>query len=120
MIAAAALALGLVLNPEVTPATLDVTVCVAGWTERARPRTSYVAALERAMLPAGADARAYVMDHVMPLALGGHPSDPANLRPQLVAEAKRKDVLERALARAVCAGRLSLPAAQARMRAAWP
>lgn len=120
---AAALALATApapLNPDVTPATQAATICTPGWTDSVRPRSSYVAALERAMLPAGADPRAFVMDHVMPLALGGHPSDPGNLRPQPVAEARAKDVLERALGRAVCSGRLSLPEAQARMRAAWP
>ena len=108
------------LNPDVTPAMLSTTVCVAGWTARVRPRAAYVAALERAMLPAGADQRGYLMDHVMPLGLGGHPSAQGNLRPQLVDEALAKDVDERRLNRAVCAGRISLPDAQAEMRRLWP
>ena len=118
-LAAATLAAA-ILNPAVTPATVDATICVPGWTQRERPRAGYVAALERAMLPADADPRDYVMDHVMPLGLGGHPSASANLRPQRIAEAAAKDIDERRLNRAVCAGRISLPAAQAQMRRIWP
>lgn len=120
MVILASLLAALPLNPEVSPATLAATICAARWTEGIRPRSSYVAALERAQLPRGADPTAYVMDHVMPLSLGGHPSAATNLRPQLIADAKRKDLDERRLSRAVCAGRMTLGDAQAEMMRLWP
>jgi hypothetical protein len=54
----------------------------------------------------------YEEDHFIPLELGGHPTDPRNLWPQPIEQAKRKDRLELSLNRAVCAGRMTLGAAQ--------
>ena len=51
----------------------------------------------------------------MPLALGGAPRDPANLRPVPLKRAHEDDVLETRLHRLVCAGTLTLVAAQQRM-----
>jgi hypothetical protein len=51
----------------------------------------------------------------MPLALGGAPRDPANLRPVPLAVAEQHDLWETRLHKAVCDGSLTLAAAQHRM-----
>src|SRR6266508_1026821 len=106
------------LNPAVTQATIRTTICVAGWTAKVRPPASYTGPLERRQirelkLPGGpAD---YELDHLMPLALGGAPRDPANLRPVLLAVAKKHDVWEVRLRNRVCDGSMTLDGAQRRM-----
>lgn len=107
------------LNPAVTPATMDRTICRPGWTRGIRPPTSVTQRFERQHLPRGASPRAYVVDHVVPLSLGGHPG-PANMQLQTVADAKRKDVLERRLHTAVCKGQVPLRTAQALMTGRRP
>lgn len=105
------------LNPAVTPATVDRTICRPGWTRGIRPPSSVTQRFERQHLPWGANPRAYVVDHRIPLSLGGHPG-PANLQLQTVAAGKAKDRDERRLKSAVCHGRMSLGEAQRRM-AGW-
>src|SRR6266508_1545795 len=106
------------LNPAVTQATIRTTICVAGWTAKVRPPASYTGPLEQRQirelgLPGGpAD---YELDHLMPLALGGAPRDPANLRPVPLKIAKQHDVWETRLHRAVCDGSSTLAAAQRQM-----
>lgn len=63
-----------------------------------------------------ADRRRYEFDHLVPRELGGA-DDERNLWPQPLAEARVKDRQENALHRAVCAGTVTLTAAQAQMRA---
>ena len=50
-------------------------------------------------------------DHMIPRCLGG-PNDAANVWYQPIDEARRKDVLERAMCDSYCAGKVSLPEAQ--------
>jgi len=50
------------------------------------------------------------------LELGGHPTDPRNLRPERLEEAHRKEVQGYALNRAVCTNRMLLTTAQERIR----
>lgn len=109
------------LNPAVTPATIRTTVCVPHWTDSIRPPSSYTTRLKRKQMLAlhlPGRARDYEEDHIVSLGAGGNPRNPANLRPQLWAEAHRKDVLERATEKAICNGTVPLRAAQARL-AAW-
>lgn len=112
---ALALAAALVLNPDVTPQTIRTTICVPGWTRTIRPPVSYTTRIKRALLPSGRRLAEYELDHWVPLALGGAPYDPRNLVLQPWPEARRKDRLEVQLARAVCAGRISLHDAQLRI-----
>lgn len=88
-------------NPAVTQATLPVTVCRAGWTATVRTRLS--------------TRPGYQHDHFIPLELGGAPSDPANLWFVPTARAHRDDLAENRLHRQLCAGRLTLAQAQARI-----
>lgn len=57
----------------------------------------------------------YVIDRLIPVELGGHPTHVSNLWPQLAERARRTDNLERFLLRKVCAGQMSLRAAQERI-----
>jgi hypothetical protein len=63
-----------------------------------------------------ADRRTVEIDHLVPRELGGADSV-LNLWAQPLAEAKVKDHRENELRRAVCAGTITLTAAQAEMRA---
>jgi hypothetical protein len=55
----------------------------------------------------------YVENHIIPLELGGAPSDPRNLAPELKGPSYAQDKVENRLHREVCAGQISLAAAQA-------
>jgi hypothetical protein len=104
-----------VTNPDVTQATIRVTICVRGWTRTIRPPTSYTSTLKERQLR---DYRlrgppsAYQEDHLISLELGGHPTDPRNLWPEPYPRAGEVDGIENELNAAVCAGRLTLADAQ--------
>ena len=68
--------------------------------------------------------RDYEEDHLVPLSLGGAPDDERNLWPEPRKsadgwDADRKDELELALNRLVCAGRLPLATAQEAIARDW-
>jgi len=108
-------------NPAVTQTNINQTICVRGWTKTVRPPRAYTDQLKRRQITARhlpGPVGAYEEDHLIPLELGGHPTDPTNLWPQPWDQAKRKDTWELSLNRAVCAGRMSL--ADARRQIADP
>ncbi len=114
------------LNPDVTQDTIASTICVAGYTTRVRPPTSYTSPLERQLLIAygqpGAPPANYELDHLISLQLGGAPRDPANLWPEPYGgdtNARQKDVVENYLRRQVCAGLLPLGEAQRLIATDW-
>ena len=120
------------LNPAVTQATIGTTICVSGWTATIRPPSSYTTALKVQQIAqygyADTSTTAYEEDHLIPLQLGGAPSDPLNLWPQPYAAtlpdgrdvgARVKDAFETSLKRQVCAGTVSLTAAQAQIGVHW-
>ena len=120
------------LNPDVTQATIDSTICVSGWTATVRPDSSYTSSLKLTQMAeygyedtASAD---YEEDHLIPLELGGAPSDARNLWPEPYAAtladgrptgARVKDEFENELKREVCAGTLTLAAAQTEIGVHW-
>jgi hypothetical protein len=114
-------------NPDVTQDTIDVTICLRGWTKTVRPPISYTNPLKRRLIAAygytATDPRLYELDHFIPLELGGHPTDPKNLWPEPWADpwgAKTKDQFaENTLHADVCAGRLSLIDAQKQIQQDW-
>lgn len=114
------------LNPDVHQATIHQTVCVAGYTAAVRPSTSYTNGVKTKLLrerglPAAA-ASEYELDHVIPLALGGHPRSLANLALQpweSENSAKTKDRLERKLQALVCADKLPLDTARRDIYQDW-
>lgn len=111
------------LNPDVTQATIGETICVKGWTATIRPPASYTNAIKVGRLRAQGLPLELIgdfkLDHRIPLALGGAPSDPRNLILQDADDADQKDDTERCFARAVCAGRISLEDAQRRIWSDW-
>ncbi len=61
----------------------------------------------------------YEEDHLIPLELGGAPSDPRNLWPEYGSSPNAKDRVENAARAAVCSGRMSLRSAQVDMATNW-
>jgi hypothetical protein len=103
-------------NPAVTQATIGATICRPGYTKTVRNVSTHVkheVYVEYGI--AEAARRRYVIDHLIPLEVGGG-NDITNLWPELKADAAAKDVLEGQMHTAVCAGRVSLADAQARFR----
>jgi len=112
-----------VLNTAVTQANIKDNVCKANWTSTIRPTVAYTNKLKATQMAGdykylqaqfGALPSAYEEDHLISLQLGGNPTDPKNLWPQPYAgnNARKKDVVESALKRLVCAGTLKLADAQ--------
>ena len=115
-----------VLNPSVTPSTLSSTVCVAGYTSKIRPSTSYTNGVKLKLLKKkGLDKTsmpAYELDHLVALSIGGAPKNTSNLVLQPwdgVGGAKAKDVLEKKLQCLVCSGQVPLATAQSAMYFDW-
>jgi hypothetical protein len=114
------------LNQNVTQETIDQTICVSGYTKSVRPATSYTNGVKLKLLrESGLDpdnASDYELDHIVPLALGGHPRKLGNLQLQPwdgENGAKRKDRLEVKLQCMVCTGQATLSDAQNDIYTNW-
>jgi hypothetical protein len=119
-----------VLNPDVTQATISSTICRPGWTTLIRPNTSFTKALKLQQLVQlkylDQNLKDYEEDHRMPLTLGGHPSDQANLAPELwvraggTADVKDRDEMALGTSKGpVCKRSMTLWAAQTKLVADW-
>jgi hypothetical protein len=98
------------------------TICVRGWTAAVRPPETYTEQLKVRQMAAYGDTGpigSYEEDHLIPLELGGSPVSPANLWPEPGASPNPKDSVESAGRRAVCAGAISLAAAQQAIASNW-
>jgi len=109
------------IDPAVTQANIHKTICVTGYTSKVRPpagetdRFKYkVAYLVYRIL----HRKHTELDHLVSLELGGS-NDAANLWPEFPPTPNPKDKVENALHRAVCAGRVSLAAAQRAIARDW-
>lgn len=116
------------INPVVTQENIAQTICVPGWTRTVRPPREFTSQLKREQIRAAGfgDRRVgrYEEDHLVPLGVGGAPSDPRNLWPEPREPADGwgadlKDTLEYQLNRLVCAGQLSLAEAQRPIATGW-
>jgi hypothetical protein len=114
------------IDPGVTQATIDRTICVPGYATSVRPPKAVTDRVKRRLLKeAGlppAQAKTYKLDHSIPLSLGGCARCAENMQLQPWAGpngAHAKDLVENRMYRAVCAYRLSLDAAQACFGADW-
>lgn len=103
------------LNPQVTQENIHETICVPGWTKTVRPSSSWAAKTKLTLLKAQGlefrDRAGYELDHIVPLGLGGAPKDLANLQLQPWEGdhgARKKDIVENRIHRAVCSGKLTL------------
>jgi hypothetical protein len=89
-------------------------VSVAGFIKTIRPSPSYTARLKQKQmreLNLPGTAHDYHEDHLVPLCVGGHPSDEHNLWPEPVDgkwNAAVKDQLESSVCRQVCRGDITL------------
>ncbi len=119
-------------NPAVTQDTIGSTICVSGWTATVRPPSSYTTDLKRQQIAqygyGDTNLADYEEDHLIPLELGGAPSDPRNLWPEPYTVslpdgtpdgARVKDQLENTLKAMVCAGELPLATAQREIATDW-
>jgi len=104
------------LNPSITQRNIQSTICKPGWTAKQRPSLAWTYALKVRQLkalgiPAG-EAGRYWADHIVPIGLGGAPRSPRNIQPQLIADAKAKDVIEIKTYHEVCRGKKTLKEGQ--------
>jgi len=111
------------VDPHVTDATLESTVCRrGGYTSTVRPPTSVTNSEKRLAQAAYGQSdgpSAYELDHLVPLELGGTPNSAANLWPEPGSSPNAKDKLEGALHDLLCAHRITLTAAQHMIATDW-
>jgi Excalibur calcium-binding domain len=110
------------INPAVTQATIDETICVSGWTATVRPPENVTELEKRASIAAYGDAGSmgdFEYDHLVSLELGGAINDPRNLWPEPGASPNPKDAVENELHRMVCDGELRLARAQQIIATNW-
>jgi hypothetical protein len=101
-------------DPQLTQAGVASTICRRGYTSTVRnvsTQTKHKVYLAYGISRAA--QRGYVIDHLVPLEVGGA-NDITNLWPEPKTDAKAKDTLENQMHTAVCAGTVSLAAAQAK------
>src|SRR4249919_1227224 len=94
-------------NPDVTPATINTTICVSGYSSKIRPPTSYTNPLKHTLLAKAhlpGTVSAYQLDHMISLSVGGAPRDLRNLWLEPAAQAKVADHWEARWHRRVCNG----------------
>jgi hypothetical protein len=74
------------VNPAVTQANIDSTICVRGWTRTVRPPKEYTDHLKRQQIREYGYTDHHLSDfeedHLIPLEIGGAPADPRNLWPE--------------------------------------
>jgi hypothetical protein len=116
-------------NSAVSQGDISSTICVSGWTSTVRPPSSYTSDLKLDQLRAGytyngdLNPSDYEEDHLIPLELGGAPSDVRNLWPEpsnaATGSSGAKDQLENKLHGLVCSGQLALVTAQQAIATDW-
>jgi hypothetical protein len=101
-------------DPRVTQTNVSTTICRSGYTSTVRNvSTQTKHAIYVAYGIPNSAQRNYVIDHLIPLEVGGA-NTVTNLWPEPKADAKVKDKLENSMHAAVCAGKISLSDAQAK------
>jgi hypothetical protein len=115
-----------IADPRVTQDNILTTICVSGYTTKVRPSSQYTDTRKAQQIKeygyTDTKLADYEEDHLIPLELGGHPTDPKNLWPEPLSgayPATKKDGVENSLHTKVCAGLMSLAAAQAAIAADW-
>ena len=109
------------VNSTITQDNIRNTICKSGWTKTIRPPVEYTNGLKRKLLGNNysiANMKLYELDHCVPLELGGAPRDPQNLWLQPwngACGAHDKDKIENQLREQVCAGKITLVTAQAKV-----
>lgn len=114
------------IDSTINQSNIQSTICVKGYTKTVRPPAYYTNALKKKQMAdygyADINPAHYEEDHLIPLSIGGHPSDPANLWPQpRLSEwsAEKKDILEFKLYKLVCEGAVTLNDARHQISTNW-
>jgi hypothetical protein len=118
------------INPKVTQATLDVTVCRSGYTSDIRPPVEITSREKKANAKSygyTASLRDVEYDHLVALELGGDPNDPRDLWVEPPSPGHRpgsgtyndKDTVADVLHTAVCKRQVTLAAAQSAIARDW-
>jgi len=115
------------INPAVTQANIQQTICKANYTATIRPPASYTTKLKASQLAGAYKAftdkalASYEEDHLISLEIGGNPTDPKNLWPEPYAGtgARIKDQVENKLHALVCANKITLADAQKAIATNW-
>jgi hypothetical protein len=120
------------INPDVTQATIDRTICIPGWSESVRPSESVTEPQKRLAIAAygyydGHALHRYELDHLISISLGGALDSPRNLWPEADYERvsprsfylNPKDELEDRLHTLVCEHRMPLAVAQRLTATDW-
>jgi hypothetical protein len=113
------------VDPDITQATIDRTICRPGYARSVRPAYAVTGALKRRLMQArhpGAPMTDYELDHLIPISLGGAPFDTRDLwlQPRRgQANAGDKNALAYVLWRLVCEHRVPLRTAQHAIRHDW-
>ncbi len=113
-------------DPAITQENIHQTVCVKGYTKTVRPPAYYTNKLKKRQIRqygyTDTNPKDYEEDHLIPLNIGGNPTDERNLWPEprnSEWNAAKKDELEFKLYKAVCKGMVSLKDAQDAYRNNW-
>lgn len=110
------------IDPQVTQANINSTICVSGYTKTVRPPVSYTNQLKITQMAqyGFSDTLAnHEEDHLIALEIGGSGTDPKNLWPEPYPGAHQKDQVENLLHSRVCSGQMTLAAAQAAISTDW-
>lgn len=112
-----------VINPNVTQANIQQTICVRGWTATIRPPQAYTYKLKVQGIKdygyGDTNTAHYEEDHLISLELGGNPTDPKNLWPEAGATPNAKDGVESQLRVRICNGTMTLQSAQTKIAQNW-
>ena len=113
------------IDPAISQANIASTICDPDFLAARSPRPSWTAAARRRLagiLFPGQSPENFALDQLVPISLGGAPTDARNLWLQTWTgeqSAARKDALEQELHRMVCDHRLSLISAQQMVARDW-
>jgi hypothetical protein len=110
------------VDPAVTQADIQHTICRTGYTETVRPPESVTEPEKRASLRAYGDHKPlhdYEYDHLVALELGGAVNDSRNLWPDPGPIPNLKDELAGRLRKRVCSGEMRLATAQLLIAHDW-
>jgi hypothetical protein len=113
-------------DPRVTQDNISTTICESGYTTKVRPSSAYTDALKVQQIKAygytNTTLADFEEDHLIPLEIGGHPTDPKNLWPEprnAIDGATKKDGVENSLHNKVCSRLMTLAAAQVAIAKDW-
>lgn len=112
-------------DPTVTQDNIDSTICVSGYASSVRPPVSYTEPLKFKLMDAYGYTDSpsnYELDHLIPLEIGGSPTDVKNLWPEshnITPNSYDKDGFENYLHDQVCAGKIDLATAQNEIATNW-